>query len=286
MRSWGLICICLFSAALAGADSISGSGIVLKTDTGGGTVTVSCDAVPGVADAKVKTFRVRDRLNVASLHPGDNISFAILSSGHEALIDKIEVHPFVAVENDPSQARRMRIIAKGPKGLLQVVRAGQEFPDFTLVDQQSQRVRLQEFRGKVVAISFMYTRCALPNFCYRLSNNLGRLQNRFRQRLGRDLVLLTITFDPVHDRPEQLALYAKNWKADPKGWHFLTGTEQAIREVCDRADVDYYTDEGLLSHSLHTLVIDREGKLVTNLEGNNFSEQQLGDLVQVVLEQK
>ncbi len=82
---------------------------------------------------------------------------------------------------------------------------------------------LSELRGKVVAINFIYTSCALPNFCLRIANNFGVLQKRFRAQLGRDLVLLTVTFDPVHDTPEVLAQYASQWNADPATWHFLTG---------------------------------------------------------------
>ena len=73
-------------------------------------------------------------------------------------------------------------------------------------------------------MTFIYTSCPLPNYCFRLSNNFGRLNQRFAARMGRDLVLLSITIDPVHDRPAVLAKYAATWKADPKSWHFLTGS--------------------------------------------------------------
>jgi protein SCO1 len=135
----------------------------------------------------------------------------------------------------------------------------------------------------VVALNFVYTRCALPNFCVRSSNNFGNLQTRFRNSLKRDLVLLTITFDPVHDSPEALEKYAVKFAADPTAWHFLTGSETAIRQVCNLFGEDYFPDEGLMDHSLHTAIIDRQGRLVVNLEGNEFTAQQLGDLVKTVL---
>jgi protein SCO1/2 len=116
-----------------------------------------------------------------------------------------------------------------------------------------------------------------------LSNNLGRLQKRFADRMGRDLVLLSVTMDPVHDTPEVLAKYGTTWKADARSWHFLTGPEPEVRKVCRRFGVNFWPDEGSLTHSLHTIVIDRQGKLAANFEGNEFTAQQLGDFVEAVL---
>ena len=90
---------------------------------------------------------------------------------------------------------------------------------FWLTDQSHRRITLSQYAGKVVALNFVYTSCAHPNFCYRVSNNFGVLQRRFKEQLGSDLVLLTVTFDPQRDQPERLARYAKNWKADPAAWH-------------------------------------------------------------------
>jgi protein SCO1/2 len=142
---------------------------------------------------------------------------------------------------------------------------------------------LSQLAGKVLVSSFIYTSCPLPNYCFRLSNNLGRLQKRFADRMGRDLVLLSVSIDPVHDTPEVLAKYAATWKADAKSWHFLTGPEPEVRSVCRRFGVNFWPDEGALTHSLHTIVIDRQGKLVANFEGNEFTAEQLGDFVEAVL---
>jgi protein SCO1 len=98
----------------------------------------------------------------------------------------------------------------------------------------------------VVVLNFIYTRCALPNFCFRSSNNFGQVQKRFRNQLGSKLVLLTVTFDPVHDQAEALAKYAEIWKADSSSWHFLTGTADDVRRVCDLFGEDFFQDEGLM----------------------------------------
>ena len=97
--------------------------------------------------------------------------------------------------------------------------------------------------------------------------------------MGRDLILLTITFDPVHDDAKVMAQYAARWKADAKSWHFLTGALPEVKAVCRLFGLSYWQDEGWLTHSLHTIVIDRQGKLAANFEGNEFSAEQLGDFV-------
>jgi protein SCO1/2 len=120
----------------------------------------------------------------------------------------------------------------------------------------------------------------------RIANNFGVLQKRFRAQLGRGLILLTVTFDPVHDTPEVLAQYASRWNADPATWHFLTGPARDVHRVCHLFGVDFFPDEGLMNHSLHTAIIDRTGKMVANIEGNQFTADQLGDLMQAVLDSK
>jgi protein SCO1/2 len=152
-----------------------------------------------------------------------------------------------------------------------------------LTNQKRRSVALSDLRGKVVAINFIYTSCALPNFCLRIASNFGVLQKRFGAQLGRDLVLLTVTFDPVHDTPDVLAEYAKQFDANPATWHFLTGAAADVQRVCRLFGVDFFPDEGLMNHSLHTAIIDRNGKLVANIEGNQFTANQLADLTQTVL---
>jgi protein SCO1 len=133
-------------------------------------------------------------------------------------------------------------------------------------------------------MNFVYTHCPLPDYCFRLSNNLGNVQRRFKKQMGRDLILLSVTLDPVNDQPEVLTNYARTWNADPN-WHFLTGAVPEVRRACSMFGVDSWPDEAELMHSLHTVTIDRKGRLSANLEGNQFTARQLGDLIETMLEQ-
>jgi protein SCO1/2 len=262
------------------------TGLVLTVDAPNRTVLVSHERIPGYMDAMTMPYRVQNPRLLEGLKPGEKIEFTLVVSKTSSYISDLHVHPYDSVERDPAQTRRLALLdeAMRSKGNSPAkLTGGQTVSDFSLVDQNDHRVTLSEFRGKVVAITFIYTRCPLPDYCMRLTDNFARLQKRFSDRMGRDLVLFSITFDPDHDQPAVLAKYAERWKANVEGWHFLTGELGSVKQVCGMFGVNFWPDEGLLTHSLHTAVVDREGKLVANMEGNQFTAVQLGDLVQATL---
>ena len=260
----------------------SAKGLVTGVDPSHLTVTISHSAIPGYMDAMMMPFHVREAGVLQQLHAGENVTFTLVVDTAASWVEGIRVVPFQSAERDPALASRLKLLdsvmGKPPVAMLA---NGSEAPDFTLTDQTNRQVTLSKLRGKVVAINFVYTRCPLPDYCFRLSNSFGRLEERERGR--RDLVLLTVTFDPVHDRPEVLARYAQTWKADPATWHFLTGEPAEVERVCAMFGVAHWRDDGLFTHSLRTVVIDRQGRLAANIEGNTFSVQQLGDLVDATL---
>jgi protein SCO1/2 len=210
------------------------------------------------------------------------IEFNLIADASSSRAESIRVHSYQGLEPDPLAARRLKLLDRAHTSGSKPVSIGAVVPDFTLTGQDGRQVTLARFKGKVVALDFVYTRCALPNFCFRTSNNFGNLQRRFHDHLSKDLVLLTVTFDPIHDSADVMQKYARTWKAD-LAWHFLTGSEAEVRRVCDLFGEDYFPDEALMDHSLHTAIIDRRGRLAANLEGNEFTSTQLGDLVQSVL---
>ena len=159
---------------------------------------------------------------------------------------------------------------------------GAPVADFQLLDHDRRPLRLSQLAGQVVALTFIYTRCPLPDVCPRLSSNFARLQDRFGDRLGRDLTLLSVSIDPQHDRPEVLAAHARGWKARP-GWRFLTGPLPDIRRLGQQFGLDFWPEEGVLIHSMRTAVLDRRGRLAASLHGRDFTPRELGDLVETVL---
>jgi protein SCO1/2 len=262
------------------------TGMVLKVDQPNKTFVVSCQSIPGYMDAMVMPFEVHKVKDLDGLTPGVEVNFTLVVEKESSYAEHLQIRPYESVEQDPLAARRLKLLDQLSHPESTSARAlaiGQRVPNFTLIDQDRHPVTLSQFSGKVVAINFIYTSCVLPNFCFRSSNNFGVLQRRFKERMGRELVLLTVTFDPRRDQPDVLARYARTWKADPATWHFLTGSEPDIQLVTNLFGVDYFPNEGLMNHSLHTAIIDRRRKLVANIEGNRFTADQLGDLVQTVL---
>lgn len=261
------------------------TGMVVTVDRSSNSFTASIQAIPGYMRAMTMPFEVRETKELNGLVPGAIVEFTLRVDQSASYAEGIRVVRYQNVEQDPFTASRLKLLTDLVAGARAVksLAVGETVPDFTLTDQKRRQVKLSGLRGKVVAINFIYTRCALPNFCLRLANNFGVLQKRFTRQLGRDLVLLTVTFDPVHDAPEVLAKYAEQWKADSESWRFLTGPAPEIQRVCRLFGVHAFPDEGLMDHSLHTVVIDRQGTLVANIEGNQFTAAQLGDLTGSVL---
>jgi len=165
-----------------------------------------------------------------------------------------------------------------------LVKPGQAVPDFTLTDQFAKPITLTQLRGRVVAVTFIYSRCPLPDYCPRMVANFAEVKNRFRERLDKDLTLLTVTFDPKYDTPEVLRTFAQRYAANVPGWHFLSGTPTAIAAVCASFGIEYWPDQGLITHTLQTAVIDREGRLRASVEGRGYSARQIADLVGSILD--
>jgi protein SCO1/2 len=263
------------------------TGMVLTVDHSRNTFTASIQAIPGFMQAMTMPFEVRRRNALVGLKPGAIVEFTLVVDQTSSYAERIRLVRYQSVEPDPLAASRLKLLTEiagaAPRRALAI---GEPVPDFRLTNQKRRLVALSDLSGKVVVVNFIYTSCALPNFCLRLANNFGVLQKRFEARLGRDLVLLTVTFDPVRDTPEVLAQYASRWNADPATWHFLTGPAPDVQRVCRLFGVDFFPDEGLMNHSLHTAIIDRQGKMVANLEGNQFTAGQLADLTATVLDSK
>ena len=280
-----LLTLVLHSLAAHSQQRYSVTGLVLSVDRPKKQMVVSCQAIPGFMDAMVMPFTVPDANSLDPIQRGALIDFVLVVNKEVSHAENIHVRRYVGAEREPSKARRLQGFDEDLRGPLHRLTVGQAVPDFVLTDQKKRTVHFSRFLGKVVALNFIYTRCVLPEYCFRSSNNFGILQKRFPQRLGNDLVLLSVTFDPVHDEPKVLQNYAQTWKSDPENWRFLTGSPADVQRVCDLFGVNSVPEEGLYVHSLHTVIVGRDGKLVANLEGNEFTSQQLGDLVNIVLDQ-
>jgi protein SCO1 len=151
-------------------------------------------------------------------------------------------------------------------------------PEFALTDQDGKRLALKALRGKVLAITFIFTSCA--DTCPLLTAMLAGVRDRLGAAFGPDIHFVSITVDPERDSPAMLKRYAEAHRAKSAGWSFLTGTPTEIREVT-RAYGVYFkkTPRGDIDHTFLTSLVDRSGTLRVQYIGVRFNpEEMLRDL--------
>jgi protein SCO1/2 len=161
-----------------------------------------------------------------------------------------------------------------------VARAGEALPDVPLVDQDGRPFRLSELRGRAFALTFVYTRCPLPDFCPLMMRNFAAAEALLAgdpALLGRTR-LLTVSFDPKHDTPAVLRAFGRPFqKTAPPFSHWLlaSGTEKALRELGQALELDYVEQTASFTHNLRTAVVDPQGRLARLLRGNEWKPEEL-----------
>jgi protein SCO1/2 len=212
-------------------------------------------------DAMMMPFRVENVSDLDGLYPGVRIQFDLV------------------VGKDRSVARNVRKTGGGDGAIpppREKLAIGGAMPEFTLTDQLGHTVNSSDFRGKVLAINFIYTRCPLPDVCPRLAANFATLQRRFPEALGTGLMFISVTVDPDYDTPAVLATYAKRWSADYRGWRFLTGD---VANLAAGLGEVYWSDEGSIGHNSTTSIIGRDGRLAASVDGSSWRVDQIQYLI-------
>ena len=234
------------------------TGRVREVKTAERTVVIEHDAITNYMSAMTMPFNVREAEKLAALKDGDAISFQLHVTDTESWIDQIVrtgSSPATATGNSPAQ--------QSPAPASQSSRPRNALLDYAFTNELGQPVRLSDFKGQALAITFFFTRCPIPDFCPRLSKNFQAAS----QKLGgmaqapTNWHFLSITFDPEFDRPAVLKAYAETYQYDPKHWTFITGPADKIRELAGGSDVSYQPENGLINHNFRTLIIDAAGHL-------------------------
>jgi protein SCO1/2 len=146
-------------------------------------------------------------------------------------------------------------------------------PPFTLTSQDDKSVSFASFRGKVVAVAFIYTHC--PDICPLLTQKMAKVQDELGADFGPKVAFLSITIDPERDTPAVLKAYAEVFGAKPAGWWFLTGTPRAIRDLTRRYGVFVEKKAGGdVVHTLLTTIIDAQGMMRVQYIGWRFNPEE------------
>jgi len=248
-------------------------GVVMSTDVANNEVELKHGAIPGLMEAMTMSYHVVDPSATKELHIGDTISAKLLA------------------EQDAAGPMNMRlkdivIVAQGkpdylPKVQYHVPAAGEAVPDFALLDQSGKKTSLKALRGKVVVMTFIYTRCPLSDFCPRMSKNFAEIDKALESdaSLYAKTHLLSVSFDPAYDTPKVLKSYGAAYtgrfaKETFDHWEFAAPSVKELPEMEQWFDVGVTPgDSGSLTHSLSTVVIGKDGKVVAFWPTNDWAVQ-------------
>ncbi len=241
-------------------------GVVVSVDTAASKVVVRHEEIPGYMDAMTMPFSVAEPGMLAELRPGDEIEAKLVVGQKSSRLEGIVVSRHgtaPAVQTIPEQ---------GPYG-----RPGDAAPRTVLVGQDGQPLSLADYRGKAVALTFIFTRCPLPEFCPRMNAQFAEMEAALAKdpTLYGKTQLLSVSFDPEHDTPQVLREYRERFLrgvkgVDPSHWRFATGTPDRIREFTTFFGLTYLKSGDQFVHSLATAVLTPDGKVFSIRRGNDW----------------
>ena len=231
------------------------TGIVRELSKDRKTIRVQHDEIPGYMPAMVMSLPFRSAGAAETLRSGDPIRFDLVVTKDDSWVEKIDrlSGPRVPASSDGITAAVLDA---------ERVNQGEKVPDFRLLDQDGQEFQLGSFRGKAVLVTFIYTRCPLPNFCPLMSKNFAELQKRLAKDIPGKFQLLSISIDPDFDRPEILKAYAARYTQNSENWTFATGPQEEIDTVTSLFGLTRKAEGGLIAHNLATALIAPDGRLV------------------------
>ena len=248
-------------------------GKVVSTSPTSGEVTLDHEAIPGFMDAMTMPYKMKDASIVSELHPGDVITADLLVS-QDADADVVLDHIVVVAQGTPDYK---------PAVVYHVPAPGDLVPDFALRNQDGQEIHIKQFRGKELLITFIYTRCPLPNFCPRVTHNFAAIEKQLSTdpALFAGTHLLSVSFDPEHDTPERLRAYGAQYiGSDAKGafvhWDFGVPQKPILVEMARYFDLGMTEGpDDSITHTLSTTLVGRDGKVVRFYPGNDWTTEQV-----------
>ena len=274
-RTWLVLIGLLWTAGCGGGVArqypVHGQIVAIGGGIGDGrhNVTLKHGDIPGFMPAMTMAYAVREPGDLDGLAAGDTIAATLVLAGNDVYLTRITKTGHAPV---PPDAHPIRI--------MDVMNPGDPVPEEPLTDQAGAVHRLSDWRGQALAVTFVYTRCPLPDFCPLMDQHFAELQRLIDgdQALRHHVHLVSISFDPTHDTPAVIAAHASAHGADGQTWSYLTGTTAAIDALTSRFGVSTIKgDDGgtLITHNLRTAVVDPRGRLVTVHSGNDWTVAEL-----------
>ena len=248
-------------------------GQVLSVHTEGPAITIRHEDIPNYMPGMTMTFLVAQPALLKGREPGELVVATLEVAGTEMRLTTVERTGFTPLPTDTNAAA----IPGNLRGV------GDLLPDAAFIDERDRRRAMSEWRGATVMITFIYTRCPLPNFCPLMDRHFATLQEAIRAdaSLAGKAKLISISFDPEFDTPAVLAAHAKRYKADPDIWTFLTGDRATVDRFAAHLGVGLTRPSGEpeITHNLRTILVGADGRIIKIYAGGDWTPATaIGDL--------
>jgi len=244
-------------------------GKIVSVDAANGSILLDAGAVPGFMDAMAMTYKLKQPGIVSELHPGDMITATIVTHKvgdeyQDVVLDQIVV---------TGQARP----DYKPTVQYHVPTAGDAVPDFKLVNENGRTIHLGQFKGRALLLTFVNTRCPLPDYCPRMNRNFAEIDKALEADPAMLVKthLLSISFDPKDDTPAVLKSYGQAYAgvgAKFDHWEFAVPPAKELTAILEFFDVGVTPgDDGTLTHSLSTVLIGKDGRVAAWYPSNEWT---------------
>ena len=248
-------------------------GKIVGTKPATGELTVSHEAIPGFMEAMTMPYKLKNPGIMSDLHPGDVITadlFVSQNADADVYLDNI----VVIAQGKPDYR---------PKVSYHVPAPGDPVPDFRLRNQDGRTISLSQFRGRELLITFIYTRCPLPNFCPLLTHNFAVIDRELSAdpAIYRKTHLLCVSFDPEHDTPARLRAYGATYiGSDGKDafahWDFAVPDKNSLEKMALFFNLGITPEpDSTITHTLSTTLIGADGKVIRFYPGNEWTVNQV-----------
>jgi protein SCO1/2 len=239
-------------------------GKVVSVDPSNRQVMIAHEEIKGYMDSMTMPFTIGDDWAVSVLAPGQTIEATLVVTEDRSWIEGLRI-------SKSEKSNNAAITISFPE-------EGVEIPDFTLINQDNKRIHLHQYRGDPLLITFIYTRCPLPDYCPLTSRNFSEIHKAISSSPnGKKAHLLTVSFDSAHDLPNVLRLYAGRYMNPPRfqDWEFATGSSDEIKKIAGYFGLIYSQAADQITHSLVTALIGADGKLVRLYQGNRWTPKEI-----------
>ncbi len=244
------------------------TGEILRIEAERNVLVIRHDDIPGVMPAMTMEFVVSPG-DVKAVKVGQRIRAQLVEPAGDGEWRLEQIWPADPVSANAVEAKalalRQETLSRGKSAYREI---GDRIPEFALYDQNGEVVQSGRFRGKKVMLNFIFTRCPIATMCPAATMKMTSAQQLAREAGIENLEFVSITLDPAYDTPGVLKDYADARGIDTTNFSFLTGPENAIRDLLANFGVLVEFEGDLLKHTLATLLIDEQGRIIHRADGS------------------